>query len=194
MQSDDSAITQLNSAVCGVFPSTPIATPGGWVRADQLRAMDRVLTVGAAPQPIQSVSRQSCRAAINLPIAALGNRIAVALPAAEHVLLASDFAVPMCGAAMVLVPIAACVGWRGVSIVHSTVAQQLRLTLVEPDLIYAGHGLILACPGKPTAAGGAHVDARPPPFSSLSIATARQLIACLMAYDLGRALGNHAAR
>jgi hypothetical protein len=172
---------QQDGLVDGIFAATPVATPQGWRAAAALCPGDLVLSVGSGPVAVCAVSTAILpHLTLQLPQGALGNRSPIELPPAQLVLLETDQALQMCGTDLILLPALAFDGWRGIALQNlSTPNPLLQLVLARPEVIYAGPGLLLACPGAEDAL---------PPLPSLSLATARQLVACLIAYDLGRSL------
>lgn len=166
-------------ATAGFGRGTPVATLAGWRAAAELRAGDTVLTVAAGPRRIWSIRPVPPRAPLLVPPQALDNREALLLMPGQLVLIETDLADELYGDRLALLPAAALQGWRGIRALNGA-PSAVALCLEEPQLIYAGGAVLLACPGRD---GGLAGD-----LPAFPLSQARHLVACLMAADLGRAL------
>lgn len=143
-----------------------IATPWGWTPVADLAAGDLLRCLDGAPQAIVETLPADALLWLRLPVMALGNR--------REVILAQDQAVVLKSPRAVL-PAAALIGWRGIAACPPP-AQARRLRLTKAGVIMVGAGAFLACPGMDH-----HLPILPPD-------QARQLAACLIAFDAGCAL------
>jgi hypothetical protein len=163
----------------GVEAASLLATPSGWQAAGRLRVGDRLLTLGSGPLPITARVCIACTEAVLLPAGALGNRADMVLPADQRVAIDSDLS----DDPVVMLPLRALVDWRGITLIRSETAV-LCFHLPRPEVIYAGPGLLLSCAGSEGIA----------PLPDLSGPSARQLVACLIGYEAGRAMAQAALR
>lgn len=180
------AIPCAETLCVGLFPDTPVATPEGWRPASSLGPGQQVLTLGAGALSLAAIATQPPPLWVQvLPQGACGNRLALALPPGQPVLVEADAALPLTGDALALLPVQALEGWRGIAPAPNRVPP-LVLQLDQPDLIYAGPGLILGLPGRRPG------QRRPGNVRILSLAEARALVARLVAEDLAAALSQAA--
>lgn len=165
----------------GVPAGLAVATPGGW---RDMRALRPGALIWAATGAVRLLGLRRSRGAerMLLPPGALGNRNALWLPPGLRVLIDCDMAEAICGEALVLVPVAAAEGWRGVRRVAAPASLVVPL-LERAAVIHAGPGMMLACPG--IVPGGLRDG---PGFAELSEGTARQMLASEMAEEAGVAL------
>jgi hypothetical protein len=134
--------------------------------------------LGSGPLPITGIERVTAPDWVLLPAAAIGNRTEMALPSYQCVLIDSDLSHDP----LVLLPLRALAEWRGITRIGARTSA-IRLRLPRPEVIYAGPGLLLSCAGS-----DGHL-----PLPDLSGPSARQLVACLIGYETGRALAAQAA-
>lgn len=161
-----------------------VLTLGGWRALGQLRRGDEFPSAQGVRRLMSLVPGRAARA-LRLPPAALGNRGALVLDDRAEVLIDSDAAEATLGAALVLMPLFAAQGWRGLCPMPRGYAGFCPV-LDRPGLIQAGPGLMIALPGgeaQPWAP-----DAAGPGFARLSPVAARDLVLQLMAEDLGQGL------
>lgn len=187
----------------GIAATSLVATPGGWVRLESLGPGDMVYTLDAGPLPLirlQKPKAQPVFPAICLPSGSFGNRSAQSLLPGQPVLVQSDVGEAQFGAADTLLPALALLGWRGA---HACAAEVLFLipSFARSVLIYVGPGLILSCPG-PHSPHSQPPHSQPPLTAQmfaglladpgipcLSLQQGLDLVNCLMAEDVGAALG-----
>ena len=182
----------------GIAATSLVATPEGWVRLQSLRPGDMVHTLDAGPLPLISLQQPDTHPdgpAICLPAGSFGNRTAQSLRPGQTVLLQSDVGEAQFGAADTLLPALALLGWRGACACAAD-APFLIPRFAAGALIYVGPGLILSCPGPQppcphqpfTAQAFAGLLANPG-IPCLSLQQGLDLVNCLIAEDVGTALG-----
>ncbi|WP_323038314.1 Hint domain-containing protein [Gemmobacter sp.] len=186
----------------GLLDGTLIATPDGWQAVERLEPGDRVLTFDGGPQPIVAVQMALVQAGrdwpqahwpLAVPDGALGNRGPLRLLPGQPVLLESDLAEEMFGDPFALIPAAALQGWRGIAPGPPMAQECVRLLVLSVDeVIYAAGQVLLYCPAD-SSAGLPGFDLRPrgegrAGYVPLSLAAARDLVACLIAEEIGAAL------
>jgi hypothetical protein len=135
---------------------------------------------------------------LRVPPGVLGNSEALRLLPDQPLLLECDAADRLFGDPFALLPAAALAGWRGIAPVAPGVAEQVFTPILQTDeVVYAAGGALLWCPGD-AAAGLPGFDLRPDRgegragYLPLSLASARDLVAVLIAEDLGAALSRAA--
>jgi len=169
----------------GLLATLPVATPSGWRAAGRLQVGDPVWCLDAPPQRIRWLRHNGLRAPglVRVDEGALGNPGPVALLPDQAVALDLDQAAVLYGDPVALVPARALVGWRGITWQRapSDIAVQVRFD--RGQVIYAGPGLLLGCPGLSTSLAPAG-----PPAPPLTAEQAHHLMACVMAEDIGAAL------
>ncbi|MDZ7905136.1 MAG: hypothetical protein U5N55_04735, partial [Cypionkella sp.] len=141
--------------------------------------------------PVTVVTRRETQMAVSIRIApqALGNRRELRVAGGQGVLIESAYAARITGSGRVVVPALALRQWRGIS-VSSARADGLCFTLSRPALVLGASGVLIAMDGP---ANGPLSTANLPPVPSLSLPSAQQLIACLIAYEAGALLRPQAA-
>lgn len=173
----------------GLGPTTPVATPSGWRSAGEIVPGDRLLTVDAGAVTVVDLARLDLapRArAVRVPPWALGNRRGVCLAPGQGVLIHDDLAEELYADPFAVPPVAALVGWRGISTLPHGAVPMVLPRFAAPQVIYAARELMVACPGA-----GPSPDLAPVLFPPEQ---ARHLALCLMAEEVGAALaGRHAA-
>jgi len=169
------------AAEAGVPAGLAVATPGGW---RDMRMLQPGALIWAASGAVRllGLRRRRGQERMLLPPGALGNRKALWLPPGLRLLIDCGMAEAICGEALVLMPVAAAEGWRGVRRIAAPAPLVVPL-LDRAAVIHAGPGMMLACPG---AEAGGLWDS--PGFAELSEATARQMLACELAEEAGAAL------
>ncbi|MBI1171521.1 hypothetical protein GC209_08980 [bacterium] len=181
-----------SSLATGLYASTPVLTPTGWVEIADLSAGDIVVTHDHGLLPIVRMAPET-RAAlwgVLFPAGALGNDDEVLLPPGQPVLVETAHALPFGGEAQALVPAASLEGWRGIApFVPSTPETILQIRLSRPALVQAGPGLILGVDGIDIG----EVDLirlllTAPTRAVLPLAAARLLVAALIAEEAGQGL------
>lgn len=192
----------------GLLHGTRLAVPGGWCLVEHLAPGDRLLSFDGAPALV--VGLQSADVAgrpqdwpadrwpLQVPPGALGNTEALRLLPDQPVLLDCDAADRMFGDPFALLPAVALSGWRGIGPMAPGLAERVFTPVLSTDeVIYAAGGALLWCPGD-AAAGLPGFSLRPDRgegragYVPLSLASARELVAVLMAEDLGAALSRAA--
>lgn len=192
----------------GVLYGTRLATPEGWRAVEHLGPGDHLLTFDGAPSGI--VGMQSAvvtgrpqdwppdRWPLLVPPGTLGNTEVLRLLPDQPVLLDCDAAERLFGDPFALLPAFALSGWRGIAPVAPALAERVFTPILSTDeVIYAEGGALLWCPGD-AAAGLPGFALRPDRgdgragYVPLSLASARELVAVLMAEDVGAALSRAA--
>lgn len=186
----------------GVLDGTLIATPGGWQAVEHLSPGDRVLTFDGGPQEIVAVQMALVQAGqdwprahwpLEVPDGALGNRGLLRLLPGQPVLLECDLAEEMFGDPFVLIPAAALEGWRGITPGPPMASETVRMLVLPMDeVIYAAGHTLLFCPAD-SSAGLPDFDLRQrgegrAGYVPLSLPSAREFVACLIAEEVGAAL------
>ena len=193
----------------GILSGTLIAAEAGWCAVETLCPGDLVLTFDGGPVPIVEIHHAQASVPqgdwpmmhwpMQVPKGVLGNRSALRVLPGQLVMLESDLAETMFGDPFALVPARALEPWRGIApCPPRTTEAAFGLVFETEQLVYANSGVLLHCPG---VAGGNFmqpgVDAGR--YAPLSLASARELVAAIMAEDVGAALnwaapkGNQAA-
>ncbi|MFN3293310.1 MAG: Hint domain-containing protein [Gemmobacter sp.] len=189
----------------GLLHGTPVATPGGWRPVEGLAPGDLLLTFDGGPRAVVALQSAvveagprhwpAARWPLQVPAGAMGNRWPLRLLPDQAVLLECDLADELFGDPFALIPAAALAGWRGMAPVPPRAVEAVVTPVLDCDeAIYAGGGALVWCPGE-AAPGWSGLALVPPPrgegrvgYAALSLASARQLVACLIAEDLGAAL------
>lgn len=193
----------------GILQGTRIATASGWRMVEDLSPGDLLLTFDTGLRPLQAVHRASMMAdparwspahwPVRVPVGAMGNRAVLDLLPEQPVLIECDQAEAMFGDPFALVPARSLTFWRGVEPFHPPSAAEVVILVFDAEqLVYAEGAALLWCPGE--TGGGVPAGTRvltrllagSRPYVPLSLASARDLIACLMAEDIGAALGGAA--
>ena len=191
------AATQLNRMAIarGVYGPTKVATPTGWRCAASLTVGDCVLTVANGARPIRQIDTVFVEAdhaplwSMHLPARGFGAITALSLPPHQPLLIETDQALPFCGEPFALIPALALNGWRGAAPFMADAPEQpLVLRFDKPDMIYAGPGLILGCPGISDQPADWNRLTENPATAELSLSAGRHLVACLIAEDTGSGL------
>ena len=173
----------------GISGQTLLATPFALCPAHRLQIGDYLQTVSGGPVAVVSIRPAPQQQWMHIPPMALFNRHAVVVGQGQRLLIRSGFLRKAVGSAAVVVPAAALHHWRGVAPCVAP-AQALRLTAARPALIVGSTGGVLAINGPAnTYFAQANITAIDlPPVPSLSLASARQLIACMIAQEAGAML------
>jgi hypothetical protein len=166
----------------GLAADVAVATPLGWRPAADLTVGAMLRKPDGPPVELGLILPAKADSWLKFPIMALGNRRAIVLGQGQSVLLKSDYIRQLTGEDSVAVPALTLKGWRGI---HACAPPRkaVSLRLARPNFIMVGAGAFLACQGMVDVGWDAL-----PPVPSLSVASAQQLLACLIAYDAGRAL------
>ena len=197
------AAEALSFVTEGLLPGTRLAVPGGWVLVEHLSPGDRLLTFDGPAAVVVGLQRADARGGADwpahrwpllVPPGVLDNADPLRLLPDQPVLLESDAAEHLFGDPFALVPAAALAGWRGILPAAPGPREQVVTPILMTDeVIYAAGGTLLWCPGD-AAAGLPGFALRPERgdgragYVPLSLASARDLVALLMAEDLGAAL------
>ena len=191
----------------GLLAGTPVATPDGWVAVDHLDPGDQVLTFDNGPMRIAE-RHEALPAEPDvwpvvhwpraIPPGVLGNRATLRLLPGQLVLLESDTAEAMFGDPFALIPARALDGWRGIAPERPMPDERTICLLFDTEqIVYASSATLLHCPGAlgEDLAVLHHLSrAAQAAYAPLSLTAARQLVACLMAEDIGAALSQAAPR
>ncbi|WP_159441438.1 Hint domain-containing protein [Gemmobacter megaterium] len=188
----------------GMLDGTLIATAEGWRRVEQISPGDRVLTFDGGPQTVIAVQSAIVEAGwsgwprahwpLVVPDDALGNRGPLRLLPGQPVLLESDLAEDMFGDPFALIPAAALEGWRGIAPAPPMHQETVRLLILPVDeVVYVAGHMLLYCPadnatGLPGFGAAGDRGAARAGYAPLSLASAREFVACLIAEDVGAAL------
>lgn len=168
----------------GISGQTMFATPFGMRPAQDLHIGDAVRTAVGGPVTVVSVRPMSALGWTRIPPLALGNRHAMVVGQGQGVLVECRLAWQLLGRAAVVVPALALHNWRGIAACTAP-PSGLRLTASRPALLLGSAGLVFAVDGPANV--NLSIQALPP-VANLSLASARQLIVCLIAYEAGLAL------
>lgn len=168
----------------GISGEVMLATPMGFLPARSLSVGDALRTAGGQPTVITALAPAPNDGWIRIPALALGNRRAFVLGQGQGVLIESTFAQRLTGGASVVVPALALRGWHGISSCPMP-AHAVRLQTQRPVLVHAAAGAMVALSGQLSAPQN---QQDLPPVPSLSLQSAQQMIACMIAYEAGVAL------
>ncbi len=176
----------------GLFGTTPVATPDGWLPAAELVPGDAVLTFDGGVQQVTALFRAPFLEGpadlwpLRVPVWALDNRDEMILLPQQKVLIESDQAELLFGDPFALIPADALEHWRGIARFRpSAPAEVVQLRFDRPQVIYASRGVLLSCAGEAWEAE----DWTAPAHTVCSQSQARHLVACLMAEEAGAAIG-----
>ena len=176
----------------GLGPTTPVATATGWRPAGEIAPGDRLLTMDAGAVPVVDLARLALTPrdrAVRVPPWALGNRRGVCLAPGQGVVIHEPLAEELYADPFAVLPVAALVGWRGIAALPHGAVPMVLPRFAAPQVIYAARELMVACPGVTPGTGPAP-DLGPVAFPP---AQARHLALCLMAEEVGAALGGRQA-
>lgn len=168
----------------GIAGDVSVATPMGWRAVADLHLGDVLRNLNGPPTALCLSQPAAAQAWVRFPISALGNRRPFVVGHGQGVLLKSEYIRALTGEAAVAVPAIALQGWRGVHIC-AVPQHAVTLRLIRPSVIMVGAGAFLICQGMQDIGWEGL-----PPVPSLSLTSARQLLACLIAQDAGTALRN----
>lgn len=175
----------------GLFASTPVAIPGGWKLAVDLRPGDLVVTFDDGALPVRAISSQPASMAgagmsILLPRHALGNAQPLHLMPEQTVMIEADLAEELYGEPFVTVPASALEGWGGAVRAPAPAEPTFQILFDTAQLVYVAGDTLLGCPGQPSiqaVLGRSQTAAIP-----LGPAAARHLLACMIAEAAGEDL------
>jgi hypothetical protein len=168
----------------GIGGDTMLATPLGFVPAQDLRPGDDVRSLSGAPTIVTGITPAQNDAWLRIPALALGNRRAFVVGQGQGVLITSRFAKTISGAHQVVVPALALCGWHGISPCPAP-KRAVRVITQRPAVLLAASGAMIAT--RSEGKSGFSTDDLPP-AQTLSLASAQQLVACFIAYEAGVAL------
>jgi len=168
----------------GISGHAMLATPYGMRSVMALRPGEVLRSAASAPVTLVSITSAAPQGWLRIPPMALGNRHAVEVAAGQGVMIEGPHTQRVSGSAAVVVPALALRYWRGISLCEAP-RPALRLTLSRPALLIGSTGVLLAANG-PANSGFKGGDL--PPVPSLSLDSARQLVACLIGYEAGAML------
>lgn len=176
----------------GLYAATPVQTAFGWRPASALCPGDLVMTRDDGLRPIAAVHPDHRQAlwSVRLPAGAVGNREMVMLPPGQPILIRTAYALPFSGDDLALVPVTALEGWRGIAPhVPARTEPILHLRLDRAALLFVGPGLMAGCDG--TGDNGFDLTRLLdcPTRPTLPLAAARQMVAHLVADEIGAAIG-----
>jgi hypothetical protein len=188
-----SADFQGTSHAFGIAETCLVATPRGWHPLGGLQPGDALYTLNAGAIPLIGLTVPSQLAtlpAICLPAGSFGNRSTQCLMPGQTVLLQSDVGEQQFGCTDTLLPALALLGWRG-AYPRPAAERFLIPRFASEALIYAGPGLILSCPDPVLQRAGPAFGAMlaAPGIPRLSLQQGLDLVNCLIAEDVGAALG-----
>lgn len=191
----------------GLLHGTPVAMPDGWRMVEEVAPGDYLLTFDGGPRRVEAVQSalvETARAAwprahwpLRVPPGVIGNRGALRLLPDQAVLMDCDLADTMFGDPFALIPAAALQGWRGIAPEPPGAVERVAtLLMAEDEVIYAGGGALVWCPGDQPIGlpmgGMMPLRGDRAGYVPLSLASARELVACLIAQDVGAALSGAA--
>jgi Hint domain len=137
----------------GLLASTLVETQAGWQTAGSLRMGLHVHTVDGGLAPVLGLDRQWIAPQpdvhlVHVPGGTIDNDADLQLLPGQHVLLDTMGDAILPDAALVLIPAAALVGWRGTR----RVAQTGEVEVITPlfaseEIVYANAGTMMRCPG-----------------------------------------------
>lgn len=184
-----------SSLADGLYASTQVEAPTGWVAMEDIAVGDPVVTRDHGILPVLAIGPEHRAAlwSVRFPEGALGNPEEAFLPPGQPVLIETAFALPYTGEAHALIPAAALEGWRGICPhVQAQAEPILQMRLSRPALVLAA-GLVVGVKGSETAEADlvTRLMARPAP-AVLPLAAARHLVAAMMAEEAGAAMRSQA--
>ncbi len=142
--------------VTGLTAETLVETGMGWRPARTLVAGDRVQTLDGGLQPLRAVTARSTLGRkpnlVTVPGGTLYTFSDLTLMADARVLIDAPQAEATRGASLVLVPVAALVGWHGVTRAEddAQMAGDILLTLAfdDDEIVFANTGAMIYCAGE----------------------------------------------
>jgi hypothetical protein len=182
----------------GILAGSRVATPGGWRAVESLSPGDIVLTFDHGAQPLQEVHHVSMALPVGewpvvhwplqLPQGVLANHDTLRVLPGQLILIESDIAETMFGDPFALIPARALEPWRGIMPCPPHLSETAYLPVFDKEqLVYVNGGVLMHCPAMAT-----QDYMRPGPeigqYVPLSLASARDLVAAMMAEDVGAAL------
>lgn len=168
----------------GLGGDTMLATPFGFVPVQDLRPGDALRTLCGAPTLVSAITPSAQDGWLRIPALAVGNRRSFVVGPGLGVVISSRFAKPISGADQVVVPALALSGWHGISPCPAP-QRAVQVQTLRPAILLAASGAMIAA----RAGQGAGFDTQDlPPVQTLSLASAQQLVACMIAYEAGVAL------
>ena len=185
-----------SALIRGLYCSTPVQTAFGWRPLADLGPGDLVMTQDAGLRPIVSIQTEFRQAlwSVRLPAGAVGNPGMVMLPPGQPILIKTAYAMPFSGDDLALVPATALEGWRGIA-PHVPARSEpiLHLRLDRAAILFVGPGLLAGCPGSDDTAFDIKRLLDGPTRPTLPLAAARQMVAHLVADEMGAAIRDHQA-
>jgi Hint domain len=137
----------------GLLASTMVETEAGWQTAASLRLGSRVHTVDGGLAPVLGLDRQWIAPQPDLSLVhvsggTIDNDADLQLLPDQHVLLDTMGDALLPDAALVLIPAAALVGWRGARRMAMTQDLEIITPLfASEEVVYANAGTMMRCPG-----------------------------------------------
>jgi hypothetical protein len=111
------------------------------------------------------------------------------LPPGQPLLIQTAWAMPFSGDDLALIPATALEGWRGIAPhVPADTEHIVQLVLDQSGILFAGHGLLVACAGNHNWAFDTKRLMQQPNRPTLPLAAARHMVAQLVAQETGDAL------
>jgi len=192
----------------GILAGSLVATSDGWAEVESLAPGDSLLTFDAGPQRLAEVrhARMSMPATdwpiahwpLQVPAQALSNRQALRILPGQLILIESDIAETMFGDPFALLPARALEPWRAIMPCPPHAGETAYFLAFEREqLVYVNGGALLHCPAQ--IEQDFMAEGQGSPYVPLSLASARELIAAIIAEEVGAALqratpkGNQAA-
>lgn len=174
----------------GIGAQMMLATPKGMRAAADIQVGDFLRSTAGGPVTVVARREVSDGADwVRIPPLALGNRREVFVAQGQNILIESSYGARIVGSVAVVVPALALHHWRGIKLrAPGLDAPRLGVsfTLSRPALVLGCAGVMIAFDGP---ANDMLDTADLPPVPALSLGSAQQLTACLMAYEAGWALG-----
>jgi hypothetical protein len=165
----------------GLSGQTLLATPFGMTPASQLRVGDYLRSVVGGPVQIVAARSLPNLGWLRIPTLALGNRQPETVARGQNLAVESCTLARLVGGAGVVMPAAAMRYWRGIS-PCAPPPRSVRLILSRPALVVGASGILFAINGP---ANFSLEQQDLPPLPSLSLASAQQLVACMIAHEAG---------
>lgn len=182
----------------GILAGSEVATAEGWRAVEDLSPGDLVLTFDNGPQMLREVHHVAMALPagewpmahwpLQVPHGALSNRAPLRVLPGQLLLIESDCAEAMFGDPFALVPARALEPWRGIMPCPPHLTETaFVLVFASEQIVYVNEGALMHCPAD--SQSDILTDrALASPYVPLSLASARELVAAMMAEEVGAAL------